>query len=196
MTSETRPRQRRAVTIPAAKLVTPLIPQLIQKPSCFSLVPKSLVFSIFNSTSFPLLRLFNLFLGGVATYGSTSQSRSGYISDVAWYARAFWNIKPLPLGLRPRGRVLYNFHNALRTMQYLLHMTEWNPSNPFDLGVWENLGVPPPLHGTYPEGYSLPKLPIPPTLDLCWENLCTVPSSLPGTPREGYSFPKLPTPLL
>ena len=46
-------------------------------------------------------------------------------------------------------------------------MTEWNPSNPFDLGVWENLGVPPPLRGTYPEGYSLPKLPIPPTLELC-----------------------------
>ena len=60
-----------------------------------------------NSTFFPLLRLFNLFVGGVATYGSTSQSRSGYISDVAWYTRAFWNIKPLPLGLRHRDRVLY-----------------------------------------------------------------------------------------
>ena len=47
-------------------------------------------------------------------------------------------------------------------------MTEWNPSNPFDLrGVWENLGVPSPLPGTSPEGYSLPKLPILPTLDLC-----------------------------
>ena len=56
-------------------------------------------------------------------------------------------------------------------------MTELNRSNPFDLGVWENLGVPPPLRGTYPEGYSLPKLPIPPTLDLCWENL-GVPSPL------------------
>ena len=46
-------------------------------------------------------------------------------------------------------------------------MTDWNPNDPFDLGVWENLGLPPPLPGTYPEGYSPPKLPIPPTLDLC-----------------------------
>ena len=67
-------------------------------------------------------------------------------------------------------------------------MTEWNPSNPFDLGVWENLGVPPPLPGTYPEGYSLPKLPIPPTLDLYWENLSPlcIPPLLTGTSPESY----------
>ena len=39
-------------------------------------------------------------------------------------------------------------------------MLEWNLSNPFDLGVWENLGVPSPLPGTSPEDYSHPKLPI------------------------------------
>ena len=44
-------------------------------------------------------------------------------------------------------------------------MTDWNPDNPFDLGVWENLGLPPPLPGQRPEGYTTPKLPIPAVLD-------------------------------
>ena len=41
----------------------------------------------------------------------------------------------------------------------ILAKIEWNPNDPFDLGVWENLGLPPPLPGSRPEGYTPPKLP-------------------------------------
>lgn len=43
--------------------------------------------------------------------------------------------------------------------------TDWNPDNPFDLGVLEDLGLPPSLPGARAEGYAVPKLPIPPVLD-------------------------------
>ena len=36
-----------------------------------------------------------------------------------------------------------------------------------ELGAWENLGVPSPLPGTSPEGYSPLKLPTTLTVDLC-----------------------------
>ena len=57
----------------------------------------------------------------------------------------------------------------------ILAMTEWNPNDPFDLGVWENLGLPPPLPGSRPEGYTPPKLPIPPVLDP--QDLCRSPEA-------------------
>ena len=45
-------------------------------------------------------------------------------------------------------------------------MTDWNQDNPFDLGVHvEDLGLPTFLPGARPEGYTTPKLPIPPVLD-------------------------------
>ena len=40
-------------------------------------------------------------------------------------------------------------------------MTDWNPENPFDLGVWSNLGLPPSKLGEKPEGYIPPQLLIP-----------------------------------
>ena len=43
-------------------------------------------------------------------------------------------------------------------------MTDWNPEDPFDLGVWSNLGLPPPQPGEKPEGYVPLQLPIPPFL--------------------------------
>ena len=46
---------------------------------------------------------------------------------------------------------------------------------PFDLGVREDLGVPPPLPGDRPEGYTTPKLPIPAILDP--RDLCRSPEA-------------------
>ena len=69
-------------------------------------------------------------------------------------------------------------------------MTEWNPDNPFDLGVWENLGLPPPLPGTRPEGYTPPKLPIPPILDP--QDLCRSPEAKKA--RKSLKLKKPPPP--
>ena len=69
-------------------------------------------------------------------------------------------------------------------------MTEWNPDNPFDLGVWENLGLPPPLPGTRPEGYTQPKLPIPPILDP--QDLCRSPEAKKA--RKSLKLKKPPPP--
>ena len=69
-------------------------------------------------------------------------------------------------------------------------MTEWNPDNPFDLGVWENLGLPLPLSGIQPEGYTPPKLPIPPVLDP--QDLCRSPEAKKA--RKSLKLKKLPPP--
>ena len=45
-------------------------------------------------------------------------------------------------------------------------MTDWNPENPFDLGIGSNLGLPPPKLGEKPEGYIPPQLPISPFVSL------------------------------
>ena len=69
-------------------------------------------------------------------------------------------------------------------------MTEWNPNYPFDLGVWEDLGLPLPLPGTQPEGYTPPKLPIPPVLDP--QDLCTCPEAKKG--RKSLKLKRRPPP--
>ena len=72
-------------------------------------------------------------------------------------------------------------------------MTEWNPDNPFDLGVWDNLGLPPPLPGEKPEGYVPPQLPIPPFPDL---EGSSDPTRSPNSkrPRKSLKLKKLATP--
>lgn len=43
-------------------------------------------------------------------------------------------------------------------------MTNWNPDNQFDLGVWENLEVPPPTLEQGLDGFVPVTLPIPHSL--------------------------------